>query len=280
MKSAVLFEKTKSKVLEKGELYSTGLNNGFWGNKTEYAKQLNSYAVNYAKKKVKEATARDFIVSKAVGAIEGLNDAINSYYNRLRDLLSGFYPEAIKEIKSPEELSKFFIPLEKDIINRKLNLYGESMGADMNTHDKKAVLNSIKTLDCLILQRKELINYVEKEMSIIAPNLAEIAGGVIGAKLMSSAGGLENLAKATASRIQVIGAEKAMFRHLKQGAKPPKYGLIMHHPLISEAPREMKGRLARTLSSKIAICVKVDFYSKGKNVASDMKKELEKRGKK
>lgn len=279
MKNAILFESKREKILEKGELYNLGLKQKLWKTKQDYINELNAYAVEKAKEEIKKATTRDVLISKAVNTIDELNEVINKMYNRICDWASVYYPEAIKRLEKPEELKRTFIPLDRREISKKLKMDEKSMGIELTAMDKRAVDDAIILIQTMIDGREKVKSYVEGEMKEIAPNVAEVAGGVLGAKLLSAVGGLEHLAGATASKIQVIGAEKAMFRHLKQGAKPPKYGVIMHHPLISEAGRENKGKLARTLAAKLSICAKVDYYSKGKMIAKEIKKELEERAK-
>lgn len=279
MKSAILFEEKRNKVAEKGELYCLGLKQKLWKTRQEYVNELHDYVTEKTKEEIKKATTRDVLISKAVNTIDESNEVINKLYNRVCDWLSVFFPEAVKRLEKPEELKRTFIPLDRKEISRKLKMDEKSMGIEFNAVDKRAVDDAVILIQTIIDGREKTKDYVEAEMKQIAPNVTEIAGGVIGAKLISAVGGLERLAKATASKIQVIGAEKAMFRHLKMGAKPPKYGVIMQHPYISEASRDSKGKLARTLAAKISICAKVDFYSKGKIIAKEIKKELEERAK-
>jgi nucleolar protein 56 len=105
-------------------------------------------------------------------------------------------------------------------------------------------------------------NFVENVMTQIAPNVTKICGPTIGARLIAKAGGLEKLARAPSSTIQILGAEKAIFRAIRTGAKPPKHGVIFQHTLIHESPKWQRGRIARALASKIAIAARVDYYRK------------------
>jgi nucleolar protein 56 len=110
----------------------------------------------------------------------------------------------------------------------------------------------------------------------MAPNIASVAGPVLAAKLISKAGGMRKLAKLPASTVQVLGAEKALFRALRKGAKPPKHGMIFEHPLINQAPRNLRGRLARLLASKITIASRVDAFG-ADDRSGELKEELETR---
>jgi nucleolar protein 56 len=97
---------------------------------------------------------------------------------------------------------------------------------------------------------------------------------MLAAKLISAAGGLEKLAKMASSTIQLLGAEKALFRHLRGKGRPPKYGLLYVHPLIQQASPKLRGRVARTLASKLAIAVRIDHYTK-EDRSKKLKRELE-----
>ena len=116
-------------------------------------------------------------------------------------------------------------------------------------------------------------------MKLLCPNITAVAGAVIGAKLLAIAGSLKKLSLFPASTVQLLGAEKALFRHLKTGAKSPKYGILHEHPLIAQAKKKDHGKVARLLADKIAIAAKVDFF-KGNYVGDKLKKDIERRIKK
>ena len=123
---------------------------------------------------------------------------------------------------------------------------------------------------------KRLEGQIESDVQRIAPNISNIVGSLISARLMSLAGGMERLATMPASTIQLLGAEKALFRFKKEGGKPPKHGVIFQHPLINKASRAHRGKIARILAAKIAIAVKADVFTK-RNISDDLKDDLDKR---
>ena len=125
-------------------------------------------------------------------------------------------------------------------------------------------------------EMKRLEEQIEYDMQKIAPNISMLVGSVIGARLISIAGGLERLAVMPASTIQVLGAEKALFRFKKEGGKPPKHGVIFQHPLINRAQLKDRGKISRLLATKIAIAVKADVFTK-KDISDTLKEDLEKR---
>merc|ERR1712055_722142 len=109
--------------------------------------------------------------------------------------------------------------------------------------------------------RKELSTYLQSKMGMVAPNLSTLIGDVVGARLISHAGSLTNLAKAPASTVQILGAEKALFRALKTRGNTPKYGLIFHSSFIGRAGAKNKGRISRYLANKCSIASRIDAFS-------------------
>ena len=117
---------------------------------------------------------------------------------------------------------------------------------------------------------------IQSDMKTIAPNTSEIAGPLIGARLLSYAGGLEKLAMLPSSTIQIMGAEKALFRFKKEGGKPPKHGVIFQNSIINKASRNNRGKIARILASNISIAAKADAFTK-RDISGDLNKNMKKR---
>ena len=115
-------------------------------------------------------------------------------------------------------------------------------------------------------------------MKEIAPNISTIIDPILGARIISSAGSLEKLSRLASSSIQLLGAEKALFRHLRKKTKPPKYGLLYLDHRVQNAPKEKRGRIARLIASKLSIAARIDFYSKQLNprLKKELKDELKK----
>merc|ERR1712205_264363 len=109
--------------------------------------------------------------------------------------------------------------------------------------------------------RTSLHNYLNNKMSVVAPNLGALIGDIVGARLISHAGSLTNLAKYPASTVQILGAEKALFRALKTKGNTPKYGLIFHSPFIGKASSRNKGRISTYLANKCSIASRIDCFA-------------------
>ncbi len=123
---------------------------------------------------------------------------------------------------------------------------------------------------------KTLEKQIGCDMKKIAPNTSRIAGSLTGARLLSYAGGLEKLAMLPASTIQILGAEKALFRFKKEGGKPPKHGIIFQNPYINKAPRTVRGKIARIMASKIAIAAKADAFTK-RDISEELTEDMERK---
>jgi nucleolar protein 56 len=116
---------------------------------------------------------------------------------------------------------------------------------------------------------------VSSSISTISPNLSELAGPLLAARLMSRAGSLRRLSELPSSSIQIMGAEKSLFKHLKGKAPSPKHGLIYRHPAIMNAPKRLRGKLARALSGKLSIASRLDYHSG--IISPELKESLENR---
>jgi nucleolar protein 56 len=150
----------------------------------------------------------------------------------------------------------------------------ESWSIIPNSKQKMLPLN--KTFLLINEEIKFLEEQIENEMKKIAPNLNHIVGSLIGARLISLSGGIKKLAMLPSSTIQILGAEKALFRYKKEGGKPPKHGIIFQHPYINRAHKNVRGKIARIFAAKIAIAAKADAFTK-RDISNELKKNLNNR---
>merc|ERR1711865_432190 len=136
-----------------------------------------------------------------------------------------------------------------------------SMGMDVSEADLANIHSFATRLINLQEYRVNLYSYLQAKMAVVAPNLGELIGEVVGARLISHAGSLTNLSKYPASTVQILGAEKALFRALKTKGNTPKYGLIFHSSFIGRASQKNKGRISRDLANKASIASRIDSFS-------------------
>ncbi len=115
-------------------------------------------------------------------------------------------------------------------------------------------------IENLAAERTRLMREVSARAEEVAPNCSALVGGLVAARLVSRAGGLKELSRMPASTIQVLGAENALFTHLRAGTPPPKHGIIFQHRRVHNAPKECRGRVARVLAAKLGIAARIDYY--------------------
>lgn len=164
---------------------------------------------------------------------------------------------------SDEDLHELAAVVDDDesIAQAIINAARTSMGRDLSAADMEIVMAFAKRTASLAAYRKQLSNYLGSRMNQVAPNLAALIGDTVGARLISKAGSLTNLSKYPASTVQILGAEKALFRALKTKGNTPKYGLIYHSSFIGRTGQKSKGRISRFLANKCSIASRIDNFS-------------------
>ena len=139
---------------------------------------------------------------------------------------------------------------------------------------KKKVKPFEKTLAAVNDEIQRLQDQIEIDMKTIAPNTSKIIGPLIGARLIALAGGMQRMAMLPASTVQILGAEKALFRFKKEGGRPPKHGIIFQHPLINRAQKTERGKIARLLANKISTAMKADVFTK-RDIANELQQDID-----
>ncbi|KAJ9163874.1 hypothetical protein P3X46_023501 [Hevea brasiliensis] len=236
---------------------------------------------SYSRAKVKFNVNRvDNMVIQAIFLLDTLDKDINSFSMRVREWYSWHFPELVKIVNDNylyAKLAKFIedkAKLSEDKIPELTDILGDedkakevveaakaSMGQDLSPIDLINVQQFAQRVMDLSEYRKKLYEYLVTKMNDIAPNLASLIGEVVGARLISHAGSLTNLAKCPSSTLQILGAEKALFRALKTRGNTPKYGLIFHSSFIGRASARNKGRMARYLANKCSIASRIDCFA-------------------
>ncbi|MCD6403522.1 MAG: hypothetical protein J7K98_04325 [Candidatus Aenigmarchaeota archaeon] len=239
---------------------------------------LSLVGIELTKMKIKESVGKDSLVAQAINAWEEVNKTINVHVERLREWYGIYFPEMEKGVGEHRKFVELVAKYGKreEMPEKWRALAEDSIGIDLNDSDVQVLQKFAKTVQGLYELRERLEKYIDELLREVAPNLREIAGSMIAAKLIEAAGGLEKLAKMPSSTIQLLGAEKALFRFLRGKGKSPKYGFIFMTSYIQRAPRKKHGKIARLVAAKLAIAAKLDFY--GKEYRGDeLKKDLEKK---
>jgi nucleolar protein 56 len=263
----------------KGNLRNLAIEKKFVKNQTELNRFISKVNIELAKRGIKKAMGRDNLIIQVNGAIEELEKSINILVERLREWYGLHFPEMDRIVEKHENYAQIISKFgsRKNIEHPELSHFREkSMGADLKKLDVAIIQDFAKNILSLYALHKELSKYLDSLLSEVAPNTKEVAGPVLAAKLISISGGLEKLARMPSSTIQLLGAEKALFRHLHGKGRSPKHGVIIMHPYVQKAPIKHKGKIARLISSKLSIAAKMDFYS-NTNKANELKKDLESR---
>ena len=262
----------------------------FLKSSTELAKLIHDVSMEMSRTSVRRAAERrDFLIVQAVETLDDLDKTLNLFANRIREWYGLHFPELSRIINnhetyaklvrdlgerknfSEENLRKTSLPKEK--INKVVKAAQTSMGANLRDDDIDKIQILCSQYMNLLTARRKIEGYLKEMMKEEAPNLSAIAGPILGAKLIAIAGGLENLAKMPSSTIQVLGAEKALFRSLRTGARPPKHGVLFQHVLVHGSKRSLRGKISRALAGKIAIAARTDIFS-DVYIGDQLKKDL------
>ena len=255
---------------------------------TKEQEVLHELTLGISRSAIREASEQsDQLVIQAMNSLDDVEKVQNLMVSRLREWYGLHFPEASHAIENGQYLARIVAEggsrsqiesnpnLVKLITDSsvKPELLSQSMGAELPDQDMTMIQSLAHQILNLHQLREQLEKYLDESMQIIAPNLRGLIGSVIGARLIGLAGGIEKLARFPASTVQVLGAEQALFRALKTGAKPPKHGVIFQHTLIHSAPWWQRGKIARILAGKIAIAARIDLYS-GQYVADELKQNV------
>ncbi|EIW61796.1 Nop-domain-containing protein [Trametes versicolor FP-101664 SS1] len=215
----------------------------------------------------------DTMIVQAVALLDDLDKEINIYAMRVKEWYGWHFPEMAKIIvdniayakvikhmsfRTNAAASDFAAILPEDLEATLKAAAVISMGTDVSESDMAHILSLCDQVIAISSYRTQLAEYLRNRMNAIAPNLTALVGDLVGARLISHAGSLLSLAKHPASTIQILGAEKALFRALKTKHDTPKYGLIYHASLIGQAPPKLKGKMARMVATKAALSIRVD----------------------
>ncbi|KAH7654965.1 nucleolar protein 58 [Dioscorea alata] len=238
---------------------------------------LSRYKLKFSPDKV------DTMIIQAIGLLDDLDKELNTYAMRVREWYGWHFPELAKIVQDNIQYAKT-VKLMGDRVNAADLDFSEVLAEEIEAELKEAAVISMGTeisdldlanIRCLCDQvlalseyRAQLYDYLRSRMNTIAPNLTALVGELVGARLIAHGGSLLNLAKQPGSTVQILGAEKALFRALKTKHATPKYGLIFHASLIGQAAPKLKGKISRSLAAKTALAIRYDAL--GENTDSSM----------
>ncbi|XP_014480006.1 PREDICTED: nucleolar protein 58 [Dinoponera quadriceps] len=252
------------------------------------AHSLSRYKLKFSPDKV------DIMVIQAVNLLDELDKELNNYMMRCREWYGWHFPELSKIVQDNMAYVKTvqLVGIRDNVIKCDLSdiLPEEveqqvkeaaevSVGTEISEEDAEFTQYLCTEIIQLSNYRAQLSDYLKSRMMALAPNLSVLVGELVGARLMSHAGSLVNLAKHPASTVQILGAEKALFRALKMKKDTPKYGLIYHANLIGQSSKKNKGKMSRMLAAKASLATRVDALGESSNfdLGTEHKKKLEAR---
>ena len=246
-----------------------------------------------------DVNRQDKPIIQAIALIETMDKNINTFAMRLKEWFSWHFPELARIISDNTIFAKVVnlieqrenvndemkekleeVVLDEEKAQQIIEAAKISMGQEMSEADVMQVKKFSQRVVEQIEFREKLQEYLRQRMNAVAPNLTTLIGEMVGSKLISHSGSLINLAKYPASTIQILGAEKALFRALKTKGKTPKYGLIFNSSFIGRAGQNNKGRISRYLANKCAIAARIDSFSEGQQTnafGEKLKKQMEER---
>lgn len=260
---------------EKEELM---LRSGLVFSRDEVMQIVRDFALRRSSEKIREkATKADLQIIQSIAAVDELDKNVNIICARVREWFGLHFPELDSLIEDPlsycrlvselgrrsnftEDKLRQIQGLSENKIESIVAVAQSSKGGDLSDEDSAPLIELAKEALSLSKLRDRIMRHVEKRMKSIAPNVASIAGAAIGARLIAKAGGLEKLARLPSSTIQILGAEKALFRALKTGGRPPKHGILFQHNMIHSAAPWQRGKVARALAGKIALAARLDYF--------------------
>ena len=213
-------------------------------------------------KKISASVTWDTLLCQAIRSTDEIDKSINLLSKRLREWYEWHNPEFSRSVESHEKFAELILNSDRNKLLAELNINPkDSMGAELSEKDLAPILILANQVMQLKVLRETTTIYIHEQMKIHLPNFTAIAGAQVGAKLLGTVGTVTRLVKMTSSTIQVLGAEKALFRHLKTGARPPKHGLLFQHPLVSKAKPGNRGKIARMIANALSLAVRTDYFS-------------------
>ncbi len=220
---------------------------------------------------------KDKILMQAVGTLDEMEKDLNIFTEHLREWYGLYFPESISKFDSNEKFVEFVAATEsRESVSddRFAAAAKSSAGMKFGEDDLEQVREFASVVSDLYLKKEKLGKYVEASSKATIPNISAVAGPILGARMLALAGGIDKISSMPSSTIQLLGAEKALFRHMRGKGKAPKYGILFGHGYIQNAPKHLKGKVARLIAAKISIAARIDKFSKDDRGA-ELKKQLD-----
>ena len=221
---------------------------------------MHEVMIGLGKLRTSEPVPRDRTLVQAIRSLDDQISTINLYSERLHEWYGMHFPELADYAHDKRYAELVARYGDRDAVKEELGIDIESIGADMDDEDMRAIMDLADTLDRLYEDEDRTEAYIQGIVEETCPNMCSMLGGPLAARMVSLAGGLERLTSLPSSTVQLLGAEKAMFRSMRTGKRGPKHGIIYQHPDVHRAPYWQRGKIARALAGKVLIAAKIDQY--------------------
>jgi nucleolar protein 56 len=267
------------------------LQSNHFSNEKEIINDLREFSLKWSSIRVQEASEQlDLHISQSINALDEIDKISNTLGTRMREWYGLHFPELDNLLQNAityslivtgcgnrDNITKEFletIDIPENKVDIILEVSKRSRGGKITEQNLLIVQNIAQQVVSLSKIRKNLEEHIDNSMEEIAPNVKGLLTAAVGARLISKAGSLKRLSSLSASTIQILGAEKALFRTLKTGSNPPKHGILFQHPVIHSAPKWQRGKMARAVAAKTAIASRLDVYGKNPEINQALSNKL------
>lgn len=237
---------------------------------------LKEALVLLAELKSKEDVGGDRHLMEAIATYDAAQEQLNQLDLRLHSWYGLHYPELGDLLRGMDYSRAISLQGDRASIQEARDLHDVSIGVDFIREERERLMALASGMLYLDELSEKTGEFIDRRAAEEFPSLSKLLGPKLACRMVKEAGGLERLASFPSGTVQLIGAEKALFRHLRKGRKPPKHGLIFQHPLVHGLPRDQRGRISRFLAAKAVIAARVDKFH-GKDIGDRLREEVEKR---
>lgn len=236
-------------------------------------------AIEEAKKQLTSEIDDDKIIVKAIKLLEQRTENLHKEAQRFRDWYALHFPELEREIDEDQELVRI---LSEETDREKMtsfeSLAETSKGKKMAEEDLEFLREEAEKLSEGFERREDLEEYIEEKVKATSPNTSRLLGPILTAKIIALSGSLEDLAKSPSSTVQMLGAEKALFRFMSGDGSPPKHGVLFEHRFVGSLPEDTRGKMSRFMANKTVMAARLDLYGdkmKGNELREEAREKYE-----
>jgi nucleolar protein 56 len=265
-------EKTKKQFLKKHKLKEFS---PLCPKKKELFSAFVEQNISLTKKQIRDRISVDLFIGYAINNINDIERNVHVLAKRLREWCGVYIPEIVQKIDDNEKLV-YLLSKDRNTLLQEFRIK-DSMGINLDKKDLQPILALAKRMKDLYTLKEEHKRYLESVLRKYTPNTVALIGAELTAELIELAGSLERLTKFPSSTIQMLGAEKALFKHLTKKGRCPRHGVIVKHPFLANAKQRDHGKVARGLANAVLLCIKLDYFKGITTKGAQLHRELQKK---